>query len=143
MSEIIVRPAKESDFKAIQDIQIAGGEALITNDEPIELIDMENGIKDKDVILAVAEEHEKIIGFIHGTIMNTRWAGAHYFAVLPDFRGTDAYKLLGQYFIDVSKEKGVKYIILYADSDNKKLQMFYNRFGFETGGTYTEMIKEI
>ncbi len=143
MSEIIIRQAEPRDFYSIQKIQISGGEALITNDAPIEIIDMENGIKDKNVIFIVAEKDNEVIGFIHGTIMNTRWAGAHYFAVHQDFRGTNTYSLLGNYFFNSLKEKGVKYIVLYADSDNKKLINFYKHFGFDEGKIYTEMIKEI
>ena len=143
MSEIIIRPAEPRDFKAIQEIQLSGGDALLTMDTPIDIIDLEQGSKNEDVIIGVAEINNEIVGFIFACIMNTRWCVAQYFAVRPDFRGSDAYSKLGNWFTEKSKSKGVKYLILYAESENKKLVNFYKHFGFKAGDSYVEMIKEI
>lgn len=143
MSEIIVRCAEQKDFLAVQKVQLTGGEALLTNEDAIEIADMELQVKSPNGIFGVAEYDGKIIGFIYGEKLAARWALSSYFVVLPEYRGTNAAHELGEWFISECKSRGAKYIICYVDKDNKKLINFYQHFGFELGGTYVEMIKEI
>jgi len=143
MSEIIVRRATRQDFKAVQEIHLAGGIEMLTNGGPMEIADMELHIGDENGIFGVAEIEGEIVGFIYGEKLIDRWAFAHYFAVRPDYRGSTVFKHLGEYFIDQSKSRGAKYIFGYANSNNERLINFYKRFGFTAGGTYTELIKEI
>lgn len=143
MSIITVRPAEPKDFKTIQTVQAVGGDALMTNGDVIEIEDMELQAADPRGIFGVAEQDGEIVGFIYGEKLSGRWAMASYFVVLPEFRGGDAYRMLGDWFIERAKNFGAKYVFLYADLDNKKLINFYKRFGFGVGYNYTEMVKEI
>ncbi|MCL2338959.1 MAG: GNAT family N-acetyltransferase [Proteobacteria bacterium] len=143
MSEIIVRSAEPRDFKAVQEIQRAGGAALLTNGDVISLDHMADQVADPCGIFGVAESDGEIVGFIYGEKLTAPWSLASYFAVRPDFRGTDAYKKLGQWFVDESKKHGVQNVLLYADAGDERLVNFYKHFGFNAGGTYVEMIKEV
>lgn len=143
MSDATVRKAMLSDFKQIQFVQGTGGDAVQTNNDVIEIDDMKLQASNPNGIFGVAEHNGKIVGFIYGEKLCGRWAMASYFVVLPDFRGTTAYQKLGEWFIKCAQELGAKYVLLYADSDNKKLIRFYEHFGFSVGNDYTEMIKEI
>ena len=143
MSEIIIQAAKPSDFKAVQAVQLTGGEILLTNEDVIEIADMEMQAKNPNGIFGVAKVDEKVIGFIYGEKLAARWALSSYFVVLPEYRGTSAAHDLGEWFIAQCKARGAKYIVCYVDKDNKKLINFYQHFGFNVGETYVEMIKEI
>lgn len=140
---MIIRPATPNDFNQIQSVQMSGGDAVQTNGDVIEFADMELQASNPSGIFGVAEQDDKIIGFIYGEKLCGRWAMASYFVVAPEFRGGQAYKKLGEWFSNHAKELGAKYLFLYADSDNEKLIRFYEHFGFIAGGNYTEMIKEI
>ena len=143
MSEIIIRKAEQKDFSAVQNVQLTGGDALLTNEDAIEIVDMEMQVSSPNGIFGVAESDGKIIGFIYGEKLVARWAFSSYFVVIPEYRGTSAAHDLGEWFISECKSRGAKYIVCYVDKDNKKLINFYQHFGFESGGTYVEMIKEI
>lgn len=143
MSEIIIRRAEQKDFLNIQKVQLTGGETLLTNEDAIEIADMELQVKSPNGIIGVAESDGEIIGFIYGEKLAARWALSSYFVVLPEFRGTSAAHDLGEWFISECKSRGAKYIVCYVDKDNKKLINFYQHFGFNLGETYVEMIKEI
>jgi GNAT superfamily N-acetyltransferase len=143
MSEIIIRKAEQKDFSAVQNVQLTGGEVLLTNQDAIEIVDMEMQASSPNGIFGVAESDGKIIGFIYGEKLVARWALSSYFVVIPEYRGTSAAHDLGEWFISECKSRGAKYIVCYVDKDNKKLINFYQHFGFESGGTYVEMIKEI
>lgn len=143
MSEITVRSSQPKDFSAVQSVQLTGGDALLTNQDAIEIADMEMQAKSQNGIFGVAESDGKIIGFIYGEKLAARWALSSYFVVLPEYRGTSAAHDLGEWFIAQCKLRGAKYIICYVDKDNKKLINFYQHFGFESGENYVEMIKEI
>ena len=140
---IIIRKAEPKDFRAIQKIQLEGGDALLTCGEVIDIADMELQSKSDTGLFGVAEVNGEVIGFIYGEKMDGRWAIGHYFAVKKDFRGTDVYQKLGEWFINQARSMDAKFICLYAESGNDKLINFYKRFGFNAGGTYVEMIKEI
>lgn len=143
MSEIIIRSAQPKDFLDIQKVQLTGGDALLTNEDAIEITDMEMQAKNPNGIVGVAESDGKIIGFIYGEKLAARWALSSYFVVLPEYRGTSAAHDLGEWFIAQCKARGAKYIVCYVDKDNQKLINFYQHFGFNAGETYVEMIKEI
>jgi len=141
MSEIIVRDAEPLDLPAIQELQIQGD--ILTGGRPMDMDDAGLRTKGDGWIFAVAEIDGRVIGFIHGERLSGNWAIAHYFAVRRDFRGTDVFRRLGQYFIEKSKTVGADHILAYADVGNPRLLNFYKYFGFNAGGTYVEMIKEI
>jgi ribosomal protein S18 acetylase RimI-like enzyme len=143
MSEIIIRLAQPKDFTAVQSVQLTGGDALLTNQDVIEIADMEIQTKSPNGIFGVAESGGKIIGFIYGEKLAARWALSSYFVVIPEYRGTSAAHDLGEWFIAQCKSRGAKYIVCYVDKDNQRLINFYQHFGFEAGETYVEMIKEI
>ncbi|MDR1207646.1 MAG: GNAT family N-acetyltransferase [Rickettsiales bacterium] len=140
---ITIRRAESRDFKAVQEVQLSGGDALLTMNDAIPIPDMEIQASDPRGIFGVAESGGIVVGFIYGEKLTARWALASYFAVRPDFRGSDAWRKLAVYFADECKKHDVKYIVSYADSGNQKLINFYKHLGFDTGGTYIEMIKEI
>lgn len=143
MPEIIIRKAEQKDFSAVQNVQLTGGDALLTNADAIEIVDMEMQAKSPNGIFGVAESDGKIIGFIYGEKLSARWALSSYFVVIPEYRGTTAAHDLGEWFIAQCKSRGVKYIVCYVDKENQKLINFYQHFGFDAGGTYIEMVKEI
>lgn len=143
MSKIIVRSAQPKDFLAVQNVQLTGGDALLTNEDVIEIADMEMQASNPNGIFGVAESDGKIVGFIYGEKLVARWAFSSYFVVLPEYRGTGAAHDLGEWFISECKSRDAKYIVCYVDKDNPKLINFYKHFGFEVGETFVEMIKEI
>ncbi len=81
MSEIIIRSAQPKDFLDIQKVQLTGGDALLTNQDAIEIADMEMQVKSPNGIFGVAESDGKIIGFIYGEKLSARWALSSYFVV--------------------------------------------------------------
>ena len=100
-------------------------------------------ITEPNSVVGVAETDGKIVGFIVGEKIVSPWTLAHYFAIIPEYRGTSVFLRLGKWFIKESKNRGAKHILAYADKDNEKLLNFYKRFDFKTGGTYIEVTKEI
>ncbi|MDR0726755.1 MAG: GNAT family N-acetyltransferase [Rickettsiales bacterium] len=142
--KVIVRKAKADDFESVQQIQKTGGDAVQTNGDVIEMVDMEIQASNPNGIFGVAELNGEIIGFIYGDKLAAHWAMSSYFVVKTEYRGTDAARKLGQWFIDECKSRGAKYVLCYVEKDNPKLINFYRRFGFDSGAIeYVEMIKEI
>jgi len=94
-------------------------------------------------IFGVAEVCGQVVGFIYGEKLVAAWVLASYFAVRPDYRGSEVFIKLGAWFVEEAKKCGGKHIFMYTDADNKKLINFYKRFGFLVGSDYVEMIKEI
>lgn len=144
MSEIIIRKAEPKDFMAVQQVQLTGGLDVLTYGDAIEIVDMEMQASNPNGIFGVAEISGKIVGFIYGDKMAARWSTIHYFVISPEYRGTGVAQKLGEWCINELKARGTKYIICYAEKDNKKLINFYRHFGFDGGAIeYVEMIKEI
>ena len=144
MSEIIVRPAREGDFEKVHDIERE--QKIFTKDENEEVIDineMRVHASHPNGIFLVAEDNGEVVGFIFGEKLAAAWVIASYFAVRQNYKGGDAWRLLGNAFLARAKELGGKHVFLYAEPENKKLIKFYERFGFENTGTFVEMIKEI
>jgi GNAT superfamily N-acetyltransferase len=113
------------------------------NEEVIDINEMHAHAAHPNGIFLVAEDKGEIVGFIFGEKLAAAWVLASYFAVRQNYKGTEAWRLLGQGFIQRAKELGGKHVFLYAEPENKKLINFYQRFGFANTGTYVEMIKEI
>ena len=145
MSGITIRRAEPRDFAAVQELQRSTHLMLtsIQSGIAIPVEDMEMQISSPNGIFGIAQSGGEVVGFIYGEKLAARWALASYFAVRPDYQGSEVYKKLGEWFIAESRNRGVKYIVSYADSDNKRLINFYKRFGFAAGDTYVEMVKEI
>ncbi|MCL2737434.1 MAG: GNAT family N-acetyltransferase [Alphaproteobacteria bacterium] len=146
MSEIIIRKAEPRDFEAVQEIQRAGRlfACLDPNcDSVIPINEMEEHSGSPNGLFGVAEVHDLVVGFIFGEKLVAAWVLASYFAVRPDYRGSEVFIKLGAWFVEEAKKRGAKHIFMYTDANNKKLINFYKRFDFRAGGDYVEMIKEI
>ena len=140
-SNIIIRKAEPRDLGAIQELQIET-ELLILG-RPVDTEEFLQAISGPPGFIGVAEVDGRVIGFIYGEKLVGNWVHAPFFAITKDFRGTNVYRQLGQWFLDHCKAIGAKKILAYADIDKPKLVNFYRRFGFVAGDTLVEMVKEI
>lgn len=140
---LVIRPAEPDDFEAVQRLQLAGGQTIMINGNATEIADMKLQSSNPNGIFGIAELNDEIVGFIYGEKLADRWAMVSYFSVRADVRGSQVYYKLGKWFESRAKALGTKYILIYVDTKNDRLMNFYKYFGFDAGGTYTEMIKKV
>ncbi|MCL2629321.1 MAG: GNAT family N-acetyltransferase [Alphaproteobacteria bacterium] len=144
VDNIIVRSAKPEDFKAVQEVQLTGGDDVLTYGAAIEIADMEMHAANPKAIFGVAEVDGQVIGFIYGEQLVARWAMFSYLVVKPKYRSMGVVRKLGEWSISLCKARGLKYLLCYVDKDRPKLINFYKHFGFEASpGEYVEMIKKL
>ena len=74
-------------------------------------------------------EDEQIIGFLEGFIISPE-SEIYDIAVDEAYQRKGYAKKLMEFFIDLSKQKGVETILLEVNSNNTKAINLYNLFGF-------------
>ena len=95
-------------------------------------------------IVAVDEKTKKIIGYAVGDKYEDRPAiQLWYIMVDKKYRGQGIGDRLLKEFEDVCIKNGVMFLILYAQSNNKRLLQFYRHRKFDLGHKYVECIKKI
>ena len=140
-----IRKAKKEDMKDIQDLRYLLGKydkSLGLNIAVPEWGYTEVGKKDLEYFLNeqyiyVAEDDEKIVGFITGEIFkkkawyNVQLGSINNIFVLEEYRNKGIGKALMQTMIDALKEVGITNIQLDTYNKNSKAIKFYERLGFE------------
>lgn len=140
-----IRKARKEDMKAVQDLRYK----LSKYEKEIGLNIAvpkwgytEVGERDYNYFLNkqfiyVAEEDEKIVGFITGEILPKKeWytvqlGTINNLYVLEDYRHKGIGKQLMQTMINSFKEKGIETFELYAFSNNVDALKFYEKLGFK------------
>ena len=140
-----IRKARKEDMKAVQDLRykLSKYEKDIgLNIAVPEWCYTEVGEKDYNYFLNkqfiyVAEEDEKIIGFITGEILSKKeWytvqlGTINNLYVLEDYRHKGIGKQLMQTMMNSFIEKGIETFELYAFSNNVDALKFYEKLGFK------------
>lgn len=140
-----IRKAKQEDMKQVQDLRykLSKYEKDIgLNIAVPEWGYTEVGERDYNYFLNkqfiyVAEEDEKIVGFITGEILSKKeWytvqlGTINNLYVLDEYRHKGIGKQLMQTMMDSFKEKGIKTFELYAFSNNVDAIKFYEDIGFK------------
>lgn len=140
-----IRKARKEDMKAVQDLRykLSKYEKEIgLNIAVPEWGYTEVGETDYNYFLNkqfiyVAEEDEKIVGFITGEILPKKeWytvqlGTINNLYVLEDYRHKGIGKQLMQTMINSFKEKGIETFELYAFSNNVDALKFYEKLGFK------------
>ena len=84
----------------------------------------------------VAEDNQKIVGFITGEILSKKeWytvqlGTINNLFVLEEYRGKGIGKKLMETMMDAFKEKGINNFELYALNNNENALKFYEKLGF-------------
>ena len=74
-------------------------------------------------------EDDQVVGFLEGFIISPE-SEIYDIAVDEDYQRKGYAKKLMEFFIDLSKQKGVETILLEVNSNNTKAINLYNLFGF-------------
>ena len=96
---------------------------------------------DEDKMFFVAEDNNKIVGYILGEPMKGRLANLGLLAVDKKFRGKGVGKKLVDAMRKRCDEKGLTYLLLYAPKSNKKTLEFYRKCGFKEGKNYIPFVE--
>ena len=75
-------------------------------------------------------EDDQVVGFLEGLIISPE-SEIYDIAVDEDYQRKGYAKKLMEFFIDLSKQKGVETILLEVNSNNIKAINLYNLFGFK------------
>ena len=140
-----IRKARKEDMKAVQDLRynLSKYEKDIgLNIAVPEWGYTEVGERDYNYFLNkqfifVAEENEKIVGFITGEILSKKeWytvqlGTINNLYVLEEYRHKGIGKQLMQTMMNSFKEKGIETFELYAFSNNVDALKFYEKLGFK------------
>ena len=96
----------------------------------------------EDELFLVAEKDKKVVGLILGEKIKLSGALVWEFVVQKELRGQGIGKELLKKFEDECIKKSIDWIILYG-ANNRKTLNFYNKNGFDLGGSYIECKKEL
>ena len=97
----------------------------------------------KKGIILIAEDKNKIVGFIIGEFMLGNFIWIDGLTVRMDYRGKGIGKKLFNKFRDVLKAKGIEHIYLMAPKFNKNTIKFYKSIGLKEGKEFIEFSKDI
>lgn len=96
-----------------------------------------------DGLCLVFEMEEKIAGFLIAELdSGLDFSYLTQIFVLPDYRGMGIGSKLVDAYIDRCKKENVKRSYLFAQSDNDKAVIFYEKHGFKKGKPYIAMHKD-
>lgn len=140
-----IRKARKEDMKEVQDLRylLSSFEKEIgANISVPEWGYTEVGEKDYNYFLNkqfiyVAEENEKIVGFITGEILSKKeWytvqlGTINNLFVLKEYRGKGLGKQLMETMMEAFREKGINNFELYAFNNNTNTLKFYEKLGFK------------
>ena len=140
-----IRKAKKEDMKAVQDLRFLLSKYekdIGLNIAVPEWGYTEVGERDfkyflDEQFIFVAEEDEKIVGFITGEILHKEeWytvqlGTINNLYVLEDYRHKGIGKQLMQTMMNSFREKGIETFELYAFSNNVDALKFYEKLGFK------------
>ncbi len=92
------------------------------------------GIREEGMILIIAEDEGKIIGFAQGRMDKARRSWLSYIGVTPSHRGRGIGEHLLKVFITESRRKGAKGIYLYTAEELRPAIRLYEKLGFKWTG---------
>lgn len=136
---ITIRLAKLDDCKAccelsqIKELACADGSYISKN--------YFEKMVDKDKMFFVAEENDKIVGFVLGEPMKDNLAFMSLLTVDKSKRGKGVGKKLLTKFEEQCSNKKLNPIIFYAPKFNENTIAFYNKQGYIQGKEYIQFMK--
>jgi len=137
---MIIRKALISDFKTMYRIGCQTPEMQVNYNDPfMERDDFRSRILDKTNVFLVAEEDDKIIGFICANAsdkdrpLKDEWACLVYIVVIPEFRKHGIATLLYNECTKTLKKRGITHLYALADGNTQAIQNFLKKAGFRTG----------
>ena len=105
-------------------------------------------LKEKNVVLLVAELDGAIAGYVYGTLEGRDWAklldrhgAVHDVFVDARFRRKGVAKALMEAAITALKAQGAPQVVLYSAAPNAEAQALFERLGFRR--TMVEMTKDV
>ncbi|MFA6461963.1 MAG: GNAT family N-acetyltransferase [Candidatus Woesearchaeota archaeon] len=148
---MIIRPATLDDFEEIYRIGNDTPEFKVSSTEPfIDREDLELRITGEEDLLLLAEEKEKILGFILFGLkdkdrpLKNRSACLTYLVVLPEYRGSGIASQLYDTSVSMLRERGVMNLYSWANAETDgSMISFLKKRGFDVGHQYVWMDKKI
>ncbi len=139
---MIIRAAKKQDIDSV---------ITLTKIPEFDNPNSTNNIESQDYfkeyiakgIFLVAEENDKIVGFITGEFMLGSYVYIDALSVDPKMRGKGIGKKLTAALEKEAKKKGTKYVHLTAPEFNKNTLAFYESQGFDKGKTFVQFYKKL
>ncbi len=145
-----IRKANLKDFKELYKLGLNTPELRVSKDEPfMDKDDFKSRILSKRHIFLVAENNEKIAGFICANAkdidrpLKNKYACLVYIAVLPEYRRHGLATLLYDKCIKELKGMGITHIYGWADADTEAVQKFLISKGFKAGDKCIWMDKKL
>ena len=129
--KVVVRKIMKKDVKAVNEIYKCYHMASIN------LKTVKNNQGHPAITYFVAENDGQIVGIVigvnHVELFNSPEKGSSLWglAILPGNKGRGIGKLLINYIVEHYQTKGIAYIDLYVDYDNKKAINLYRKVGFK------------
>ena len=135
-----IRKATIKDFKNLYQIGLKTPELRVSASTPfMEKDDFKLRIIDKKHVFLVAEDQNKIVGFICANTgdkdrpLKHKWACIVYIAVVPDNRNQGVATKLYHECAKILKKRGITHAYALADADTKAIQRFLKKAGFKSG----------
>ena len=135
-----IRKAALTDFTNLYNLGLETPELRVSSNEPfMDRDDFRLRIIDKNHVFLVAEEENKIAGFICASTKDAdrplkhRYACIVYLVVSPDFRRSGIATKLYSQCVKLLKKKGITHAYSLADADTQAIQNFLKKNGFITG----------
>lgn len=145
-----IREARLEDFAGIYEIGLKTPELKVTEEDVfMDKDDLERRISDKNHVFLVAEDKQKLIGFICANAKDKdsplidRYACLVYLAVSPEYRNKHVATLLYDACVLQLKEKGITDAYGLVNSESKPIQKFMEKQGFRTGKKLIWMDKKL
>jgi N-acetylglutamate synthase-like GNAT family acetyltransferase len=145
-----IRGARLEDFAELYKIGLKTPELKVVEEDVfMDREDLERRISDKNHVFLVAEDKQKLIGFICANAKDKdsplidRYACLVYLVVLPEYRHKNIATLLYDVCISQLKEKGITHVYGLVNSESGPIQYFMKKQGFRTGKKLIWMDKKL
>lgn len=132
-----IRNYQASDYQQVREILERGNLYWEPSDNEQAL---ERKIQQRPDSILVAVEDDRVVGtqFIVEDFLPLMFR----LSVHPDYRSKGIGKALMQRGEEILRQKGSNHVNILVASDDKELQSYYERQGYEKGNTYVWMVKE-
>jgi len=129
-----IRPAKESDIQHLVVLEEECFDAYYYSHYQFGEVDFYGYLQMKEAILVVATCNSSLIGYVAGSVRFSRLevvAQLDSIAVSPAFRGKGVGDRLLHCFIEETKDRACKRVLLQVATDNNNGIAFFSRRGFQ------------
>jgi ribosomal protein S18 acetylase RimI-like enzyme len=145
-----IREARLEDFAELYEIGLKTPELKVTEeDDFMDKTDLERRISDRNHVFLVAEDKQKLVGFICANAKDKdsplidRYACIVYLVVSPAYRNKNVATMLYDMCISQLKEKGITHAYGLVNSESEPIQNFMKKHGFRTGKKLIWMDKKL